>query len=301
VTTLAPIALFVYARPDHTLRTLEALRADPLARESNLIIFADAPKRIENEAAVREVRALIRKDWSFKSVKIVERAHNYGLFGSITDGVSRLCDATGRVIVIEDDIAVAPEFLTFMNRALDRYADEERVYQVSGYSYPGDFSASDDAYFLPMISCWGWGVWARSWAHFDPSLKGLKAIKSDTRLRREFNIDGAYDYYRMACAQELGEIDSWGICWQLNAFTGNGLVLYPRLSLVENHGVDASGTHGAGHSGLQRPLGDERLDASSVHFPAQVEVDRAAFDQVKTTLRAMRPSFARRIIEWMHA
>ncbi len=97
---------------------------------------------------------------------------NLGLFGSITAGVSKLCDAKGRAIVIEDDIAVAPQFLTYMNRALDQYANDERVYQVSGYSYPGDFSAAGDAYFLPDDLYAGAGAsWARSWSKFDPSLK----------------------------------------------------------------------------------------------------------------------------------
>lgn len=299
MTTLAPIALFVYSRPDHTRRTLRALQADPLARDSDLIIFADAAKKPDNEPGVREVRALIRGVSGFRSVEIVERERNFGLFGSITDGVSRLCAESGRAIVIEDDIEVAPEFLTFMNRALARYAADEQVYQVSGYSYPGDFSASGNAYFLPMVSCWGWGVWARSWAHFDPSLKGLAAIKADARLRRAFNIDGAYDYYAMACAQQLGNIDSWGVCWQLSAFSGKGLVLYPRLSLVENHGVDSSGTHGAGHTALQRSLGAEKLDSASMRFPERIETDQAAFDLVKTGLRAMKPSIGRQIIEWV--
>lgn len=297
----APIALFVYSRPDHTRRTLEALQADPLALQSDLVIFADAAKKPEHEASVRKVRDLIRESWRFKSVELVERSSNLGLFGSITAGVSKLCDAKGRAIVIEDDIAVAPQFLTYMNRALDQYANDERVYQVSGYSYPGDFSAAGDAYFLPMISCWGWGVWARSWSKFDPSLKGLEAIKRDRQLRRAFNIDDAYDYFGMACAQEQGKIDSWGICWQLNTFAGDGLVLYPRVSLVENHGVDASGTHGAGHTHLQRPLAGSHFDAGSIRFPDGAEVDRAAFDQVKMTLREMKPSFVRRLIEWVRA
>jgi hypothetical protein len=296
---IAPIALFVYSRPAHTRRTLEALQADPLASRSDLVIFADGAKKDAHQDGVREVRELVRQGWSFKSVEVVERPSNFGLFGSITDGVSRLCRERGRAIVLEDDIAVVPSFLSYMNRALDRYADDTRVFQVSGYSYPGDFTASGDAYFLPMISCWGWGVWSRSWARFDPSLKGLDAIKRDRRLRRKFNIDDAYDYFGMACAQEQGRIDSWGICWQLNAFTGEGLVLYPRTSLVENHGVDASGTHGTGHADLQRPLAESDFDAASARFPERVEVDQAAFDEVKKVLRAMRPSLVHRVIDWI--
>jgi hypothetical protein len=48
---LAPIALFVYNRPDHTRRTITHLKKNVLADESRLYIFCDAPK---TEATVRK-------------------------------------------------------------------------------------------------------------------------------------------------------------------------------------------------------------------------------------------------------
>ena len=41
---LAPIILFVYNRPWHTEKTLEALMANKLSNESVLYIYADGPK-----------------------------------------------------------------------------------------------------------------------------------------------------------------------------------------------------------------------------------------------------------------
>ncbi len=40
---LAPIALFVYNRPEHTRRTLAFLQKNLLADESRLFIYSDAP------------------------------------------------------------------------------------------------------------------------------------------------------------------------------------------------------------------------------------------------------------------
>ena len=40
----APIVLFVYNRPGHTLKTLEALSKNELANESQLYIYADGAK-----------------------------------------------------------------------------------------------------------------------------------------------------------------------------------------------------------------------------------------------------------------
>ncbi len=41
---LAPIILFTYNRPEHTLKTIEALKRNELASESLLYIFCDGIK-----------------------------------------------------------------------------------------------------------------------------------------------------------------------------------------------------------------------------------------------------------------
>ena len=44
ITNLAPIVLFVYNRLNHTIKTVEALKKNTLAKESDLIIYSDYPK-----------------------------------------------------------------------------------------------------------------------------------------------------------------------------------------------------------------------------------------------------------------
>lgn len=298
---LAPIVLFVYNRPDHTRRTLAALAANSLAAESDLIIYADGPKKPEHAETVRQAREIARAATGFKSVTLIERSENFGLARSIMTGVSDVCADRGRLIVIEDDLVVAPEFLTFLNAGLDRYQNETRVLQISGYAYPAHDRSTADCFFLPMISCWGWATWARAWEKFDPDMTGLARLESDPAARRRFNIDDTYDYYGMACQQRLGKIDSWGVRWQLSLFANDGLVLYPRDSLVYNAGVDASGTHGAGHAAFQRDLAGHVLDVERMTWPSSVVTDDPALGQVKTLLRANRPSLIHKIIERFRA
>ena len=76
---LAPIALFVYNRPEHTRRTLNYLQKNLLADESRLFIFSDAPKTAADKAKVDEVRELISEVEGFKSVKVILRKENLGL------------------------------------------------------------------------------------------------------------------------------------------------------------------------------------------------------------------------------
>lgn len=266
---LAPIALFAYNRPAHFLQTVEALQRNGLAAASPLHVFSDGPRTREAEAAVAEVRAVARTIDGFASVSVHEREHNSGLANSIIAGVTNLCDDHGRVIVVEDDLLVAPHFLEYVNEALDRYRDEQRVMQISGYMFPVDMEAETDALFLPFTTSWGWATWARAWREFDPQMRAFERLMADRRLRDEFNLEGAYDYFDLLRRQQQGQVDSWAIRWYLSVFMRRGLTLYPARSLVENIGFDGSGTHCSDADIAQAGIvADYRIQ----RFPERVEV-----------------------------
>ena len=56
---LAPILLFVYNRPAHAKRAIEALLHNTLAAESELFIYSDAARSPEDCKSVNEVRSSI--------------------------------------------------------------------------------------------------------------------------------------------------------------------------------------------------------------------------------------------------
>jgi hypothetical protein len=172
--------------------------------------------------------------------------------------------------------------------------------------YPIEGDGLGETLFLPMTSCWGWATWKRAWAQFDSSLAGLEKVERDTSLRRRLNLNGAYDYLAMARRQKRGEIDSWGICWHLSVFLKNGLTLYPRQSLVENAGIDGSGTHytaalrGA-QTLLHPPLEASKQPMDTWRLPDRIAADEIAYDRVQKLLRRSSPSVVRRVLNWARA
>ena len=126
-TTYSPILLFTYNRLAHTQRCVEALLKNSLSPESELFIYSDAAKDETQQKAVEEVRQYIHTIQGFKQITITERDENWGLARSIIDGVTTQVNRFGRVIVLEDDLVVAPHFLQFMNDALETYKDEPQV------------------------------------------------------------------------------------------------------------------------------------------------------------------------------
>ena len=123
----APVALFVYNRPGHTRRTVDALQKNELAAQSDLFVFCDGARDAAASAGVREVRDFVTRIAGFRSIAIVERDRNFGLANSIIGGVTRVCSEYDRVIVVEDDLQTAPYFLRFMNDALRTYENEAAV------------------------------------------------------------------------------------------------------------------------------------------------------------------------------
>ena len=87
---ISPIALFLYNRLEHTIRTLEALRANYLATDSPLIIFSDGPKNTNDHEKVAKVREYARTLSGFRSVELRESERNKGLANSIIEGVTEV-------------------------------------------------------------------------------------------------------------------------------------------------------------------------------------------------------------------
>ncbi len=285
----APIAIFAFRRPELTARLLHTLLANPEAAQSTVYAFCDGARREEDVEAVARTRRVIAEA-GLPRLELVERPVNMGLAANVVDGVTRLCEAHGRAIVLEDDLILSPRFLRYMNEALDRYEGEPRVHAVSGFMYPVEHGAAHDALFLPFISSWGWATWARAWRGFDPTAAAAAAVLADRATRRRFDLDGAYGFSRMLRRQLAGKSDSWAIRWYLSVFAAGGLSLFPARSLVENGGFDGDSTHCRG----PRPAhaAAEAADHVVTRFPP-VEVDEVAFRAVRAVLRADSTLLAR--------
>jgi hypothetical protein len=269
VAPLAPIALFVYNRPEHTRRTVEALRGNDLASQSDLFIFADAAKDESAAEAVAAVGKSIRAIRGFQSVTIVERPRNLGLSNSIVSGVSELCRQHGRAVVVEDDLVTTPDFLTFVNRALDRYADVPKVFSVTGYNFPiavpRDYPF--DA-FASVRSCsWGWGTWADRWKKVEWSASAFDGFISCSEGQSRIREAGA-DLEHLFSQQAEGKIQGWDVIWTYEHLRHGAVAIRPSVSKVYNIGFDGSGIHCTRAPFQQRSL--ERASSSQYRFPEAV-------------------------------
>ncbi|MES2828364.1 MAG: sugar transferase [Bacteroidota bacterium] len=287
--TFAPIALFVYNRPQHTARTIKFLQQNALAAESRLFIFSDGARTTADEKDVTEVRDLIKNVDGFKSVEIITRNENMGLAQSIITGVSQLVKDYKQVIVFEDDLITSPHTLTYFNEALSLYKENEKVMHIGAYMYNLKQDLPE-TFFYRAATSWGWATWERAWNHFEPNIDVLMK-QFDSEKKRAFSIENTMNFWKQMTDFKKGKNNSWAIRWYASIFLKGGLTLNPSQSLVNNIGHDGSGIH----SGINDIYNVIINPKQITQFPAVIAEDPKAYDAVKAFLTNRKGSFWQRI------
>lgn len=258
---LAPVVIFVYARPEHTKKMIESLSKNKLAKESDVWIFSDYAKKESAIDKVNQVRNYIHSIKSlgyFKEVHIIEEQKNKGLANSVIEGVGKVIEEFDKVIVVEDDLIVTENFLEYMNEALEFYKEDNRIWSISGYNVPIKIPKNyDKDIYLNYRGCsWGWATWKDRWNLVDWKVEDYKSFKRNIAKRRKFNR-GGNDMAQMLDMQMSGLIDSWAIRWCYEQSKRDMYTIYPTKSLVYNAGLDGSGTHSGTNDAFSVNLSNE--------------------------------------------
>ena len=291
---LAPIVLFVYNRPEHTQRTVEALLQNELAAKSELIVFCDGAKNEQSRKSVNEVKEYVHSIKGFKNIKIHEQARNLGLANSIIAGVTEVVNNYGTIIVLEDDMVTSPYFLRYMNDALEMYENEDKVISIHGYCYPVEVKLPE-TFFLKGADCWGWATWQRGWTLFNPDgAELLNNFKTKEQIM-EFNFNNSFPYFKMLRDQVKGKIDSWAIRWYASAFLNDRYTLYPGKSLVENTGFDSFATHCQGKDIYSTEILRQKIKLNKQN----IIVDKLAYDLIIDFFIKSQPSLLNKTIGWI--
>jgi hypothetical protein len=91
---------------------------------------------------------------------------------SVIEGVTKVVNDYGKIIVLEDNLITSPYFLQFINYSLELYEDVQNVYSVNGYMFSIDFKSEFDSFLCPLaVSSWEWGRLKNKWNVFQPIVK----------------------------------------------------------------------------------------------------------------------------------
>jgi hypothetical protein len=277
-----PVALFAYRRHEQLPRTLACLRDSGVEQ---LYVFSDGPRDAAAADDVARVRELVSSlDW----IEPVTVAHtqNLGLSESIRSGLDRLFESHETVIVVEDDVCVAPEFYEYARRVLAHYADCDHVAGVTGLRYPFGRRAFDeypfDVFLSPRFSSWAWATWKDRWERFvfdHAALRGQLAVRTDLRPERA-GADMRWLIQEAVVEEALS--GAWDVSCAANMLLNDLYFVTPTWNMVENSGL-SEGTHTTGRApGWTLAWEPEhRPELTALRFPPVAEDQRVLEAYVK--------------------
>ena len=240
----APIIIFAFNRLEPLKACVASLQDNSESKDSDLIVYVDGPRADKDgeTAKVEAVRTFSKSITGFKTLRTHFSEVNKKLGPSIIAGVTEVINQYGKAIVIEDDLVVSKNYLSFMNQCLDLYENEKKVFSICGYSIklkiPQNYKY--DIYFGPRSNSWGWATWKDRWETCDWILNDWASVEKNAR---KFNQWGGSNCFSMLKAWKMGGNQSWAIRFCYNQFLKDALTLFPIISHIDNEGFDGEGTN----------------------------------------------------------
>jgi len=251
----APIAVFVYNRYEHFVKTIKALSCNYLAPISELYVVSDCWYDISHKEDVLKVRKYAEGIIGFKSVHLIFRKTNMGAFESFYDAQKTILNNHEKLIVMEDDIVTSPNYLDFINQGLEFYKDYTEVYSVTGYCHPGIVPDNYpfDYWVSPFNFSWGYGFWKDRDRELDLRYNPYNVIRSDSKLWAQFKEYGGF-VLESLLGDHLGlsQMADARICAHM--LIKRMVAIAPKISKVKNIGCDGSGLHARKLTKFDGPL-----------------------------------------------
>ena len=277
-----PVVLIVFNRPGVTRRNLQALRQK---RPKEVFVVADGPRALvaDDAALCAEVRDLVAGiDWPC-NVRTRFSERNLGLEANVELGLDWVFSEVERAIVLEDDCIPDPTFFTFCEDLLDRYAEEQKVWQIAGDNkgVPRELFAGRSYDFSTWASVWGWATWADRWAahraefprDHDGAEERAGSVPRTAPAWRTAPVtidasavvtDAARRHFQQVAIETDGDLRGWDHHWWVTIMSRHGLSATPAVNLVENDGYGEGATH---TRAAKEPTPAEPMPVPIVHPP----------------------------------
>ena len=177
---------------------------------------------------------------------------------------------------------------------MDRYVEDDRIWHISGYVQPFNYTGNKESFFWRYMNCWGWATWRNRWQYFSKDPKFLKKTFSKSMIYN-FNLEDHINAWAQVTGNLQGRLNTWAIFWYATIFTNKGLCLTPTKSYARNIGHDGSGDG----CGTNKKLMEQELSESvPAHFPFRVyedyemsELQKAEFKKLLTPFNKIKRLF----------
>ncbi len=242
----APVVMIGYARVRTLELSLNRLAGCPGVGKRDVYLYLDAPAVAAHQSdcgLMYQCAERIRQS-RLPNLQIIRRTQNYGVPKNQIASISEILNRYGRCIFFEDDILVSDTFLDYMDRALELYSSDRRIFCVNGYTpyyYVG--RPNKDVYLSPCLSAWGVGLWADRWNEVDFELEDFfTETKADQKLKDEI-FRRRPDVFGMLSAISLKQLKTWDTQCIYSMAKNGQYAITPKYQLTKNIGYGKDGLH----------------------------------------------------------
>ncbi|GEO11748.1 hypothetical protein [Segetibacter aerophilus] len=251
------IAVFCYKRAAKLKTSMEALLKNPECSGMDIVFFCDGHKGDKDFQGVKETRAYIDSLTGFKNIYKHYREKNLSTGPNFKMGITWLCENYDQFIVVEDDLVVTSNYITYLLQGLQFYKQEQSVFCVTGFCFPINVkNYAYDTIVHKRFCSYGWASWSNRVKNVKWDKDELKnIIKTTPGFKNSLNEEGR-DLYRMVKKQIDGTISTWDIQMQVHVSLNRYKVIYPIVSKAYNIGFDNESTNTFGVDYLKTTLDD---------------------------------------------
>lgn len=249
------ILLIVYKRADTLKPILNRLKS---VKPSKIYIAANSYKNEQEKHLTTQVRQFLENNinWDCQVNKLYRDTHLSAKL-SISSAISWFFQQEKQGIILEDDCLPTLSFFRFCDELLERYADEEKVFMISGWSAL-DFAKNtsvetlhpkaqlqEDYFFSKYPHIWGWASWARAWQKYQLEFSDFES--EFNTLDNFYSVKEKHYWHKLFKIYAQGKVDTWDYPFVYSMWKHNGLSIYPKNNMIANIGFnrdDATNTTG---------------------------------------------------------
>lgn len=260
----APVKIITLNRYEHFRRCLESLENNTWAEYTEVFVSVDYPTKEEHWEGYKKIRAYLEEkeqENAFSKLNIYVQDKNLGPSGNSNFLEKIIFKKYDRMVTLEDDIETSPNFLEYMDKAMEWAANNDRVYCVCGYFQPKKKSLIYQSvvdYNLFLRTAFNpWGV-----GHFKAKRQRLREtiskewLNSVARNNKQMKLLFRYRKYSfwMLVTEYLvkkssvflnarGDLRGIDIVVDIYMLLNEMYAVFPVVSKTKNWGFDGSGVN----------------------------------------------------------
>jgi hypothetical protein len=246
MSSIPPVLLVAFNRPNETMQVIERLRS---VKPERVYFAVDGARsdRPDEIRLVHQTQKLVTEfDWDCQ-IHTKFQVRNLGCGRGVSSAITWALTNEESIIVLEDDVLPELSFFPFCQQLLERYKDDNRIFAISGSNFvPQRYISTPDSYrFAPITHVWGWAVWKRSWEEYQFDICDWRKSLTFTQLRRQLGGSwlAAVLWSKLFNLVAQQKIDTWDYQLAFATLKSHSLVANTNVNLTENLGFNERATH----------------------------------------------------------